>query len=130
MVVVTSRRMLTGLESVHRIPLGELSPDEAAAFLTTLVGPERAQADPAALADVARCCRHLRLALRVAAAFDLSYRQLTPAGARLFRRLSLVPGPDTGAPPAARLTGQHLYDAEDTPEELVEAGLLGTDRDR
>lgn len=88
MVVVTSRRMLTGLESVHRIPLGELSPDEAAAFLTTLVGPERAQADPAALADVARCCRHLRLALRVAAAFHLSYRQLTPAGAGLFRRFS------------------------------------------
>ncbi|MHC5259097.1 ATP-binding protein [Streptomyces sp. UC4497] len=167
MVVVTSRRMLTGLESVHRIPLGELSPDEAAAFLTTLVGPERAQADPAALADVARCCGHLPLALRVAgnwlatrtgwslrrladrlalderrldalsagdvrvaAAFDLSYRQLTPTAARLFRRLSLIPGPDTGAPPAARLTGQHLYDAEDTLEELVEAGLLGTDRDR
>jgi tetratricopeptide (TPR) repeat protein/transcriptional regulator with XRE-family HTH domain len=167
MVVVTSRRMLTGLESVHRIPLGELSPDEAATFLTTLVGPERAEADPTALDDVARRCGHLPLALRVAgnwlatrtgwslrrladrlalderrldalaagdvrvsAAFDLSYRQLTPTAARLFRRLSLLPGPDTGAPPAARLTGQHLFDAEDTLEELVEAGLLGTDRDR
>ncbi|WP_338702551.1 helix-turn-helix domain-containing protein [Streptomyces sp. Q6] len=167
MVVVTSRRMLTGLESVHRIPLGELSPDEAGTFLTTLVGPERAEADPAALAEVARRCGHLPLALRVAgnwlatrtgwslrrladrlalderrldalaagdirvsAAFDLSYRQLTPTAARLFRRLSLVPGPDAGAPPAAQLTGQHLFDAEDTLEELVEAGLLGTDRDR
>ncbi|MFI7388206.1 helix-turn-helix domain-containing protein [Streptomyces sp. NPDC049813] len=167
LVVVTSRRMLTGLESVHRLPLGELSPGEAAAFLTALVGAERAAADPAALADVASRCGHLPLALRVAgnwlatrtgwsvrrladrlaaderrldvlaagdlrvsAAFELSYRQLTPAAARLFRRLSLVPGPDTGAPAAARLTGRRLHDAEDTLEELVEAGLLGSDGDR
>ncbi|MEV1025160.1 helix-turn-helix domain-containing protein [Streptomyces sp. NPDC050264] len=167
MVVVTSRRMLTGLESVHRLPLGELSPDEAAAFLTTLVGAERAAADPAALGEVAYRCGHLPLALRVAgnwlatrtgwslrrladrlalderrldalaagdlrvaAAFELSYRQLTPTAARLFRRLSLVPGADTSAPAAARLTGQRLYDAEDTLEELVEVGLLGSDQDR
>ncbi|MGW5868615.1 ATP-binding protein [Streptomyces sp. NPDC055239] len=167
MVVVTSRRMLTGLESVHRLPLGELSDLEATRFLAAMVGPERAEAEPDALADVARLCAHLPLALRVAgnwlatrtgwsirrladrlafderrldaltagdvrvsAAFDLSYRQLTPTAARLFRRLSLVPGPDVGAPGAARLTGQRLFDAEDTLEELVEAGLLGTDRDR
>ncbi|MFJ1735305.1 ATP-binding protein [Streptomyces sp. NPDC088254] len=167
MVVVTSRRMLTGLESVHRLPLGELSPREAAAFLAGLVGAERAQADPAALAEVAERCGHLPLALRVAgnwlatrtgwtvrrladrlaaderrldalvagdvrvdAAFDLSYRQLTPSAARLFRRLALVPGPDVGAAGAAALTGRQVFDAEDTLEELVEAGLLGTDGDR
>ncbi|MER5978374.1 helix-turn-helix domain-containing protein [Streptomyces sp. NPDC001857] len=167
MVVVTSRRMLTGLESVHRLPLGELSPREAAAFLAALVGAERAQADPAALAEVAERCGHLPLALRVAgnwlatrtgwtvrrladrlaaderrldalaagdvrvdAAFDLSYRQLTPSAARLFRRLALVPGPDVGAAGAAALTGRQVFDAEDTLEELVEAGLLGTDGDR
>ncbi|MFE9450408.1 helix-turn-helix domain-containing protein [Streptomyces sp. NPDC006739] len=167
MVVVTSRRMLTGLESVHRMPLGELSGEEAAAFLSSLVGAGRAAADPAALADVARRCAHLPLALRVAgnwlatrtgwtvrrladrlareerrldalsagdvrvvAAFDLSYRQLTSAAACMFRRLSLVPGPDVSTACAAQLTGQDLFDAEDTLEELVEAGLLGTDRDR
>lgn len=167
MVLVTSRRMLTGLESVHRLPLGELDEQDAAAFLTALVGTERATADPAALADVARRCGHLPLALRVAgnwlatrtgwtvrrladrlaveerrldalaagdvrvaAAFDLSYRQLTPAAARLFRRLALIPGPDAGAACAAQLTGQQLFDAEDTLEELVETGLLGADRDR
>ncbi|MFI2642329.1 ATP-binding protein [Streptomyces sp. NPDC018610] len=167
MVVVTSRRMLTGLESVHRMPLGELGFEEATAFLSSLVGTERAAADPAALADVARRCGRLPLALRVAgnwlatrtgwtvrrladrlaleerrldvlsagdvrvaAAFDLSYRQLTPPAARMFRRLSLVPGPDVSAACAARLTGQELFDAEDTLEELVETGLLGTDRDR
>ncbi|MFC7012084.1 ATP-binding protein [Streptomyces viridiviolaceus] len=167
MVVVTSRRMLTGLESIHRLPIGELSPAEAAAFLTALVGGERAEADPVALAEVADRCAHLPLALRVAgnwlatrtgwsvrrladrlaleerrldtliagdlhlsAAFDLSYRQLTPTAARLFRLLSLVDGPDTSAAGAAQLTGQPLFDAEDTLEELVETGLLGTDQDR
>lgn len=167
MVVVTSRRMLTGLESVHRLPLGELAPAEAAVFLTALVGAERAEADPASLAEVARRCGYLPLALRVAgnwlatrtgwplrrladrlsvddrrlgalaagdvrvsAAFELSYRQLTPAAARLFRRLALVPGPSTGAAAAAWLTGQELFDAEDTLDELVEAGLLGAERDR
>ncbi|MFJ3669523.1 ATP-binding protein [Streptomyces sp. NPDC090106] len=167
MTLVTSRRMLTGLDSVHRLPLGELSPEEAAEFLSALVGAERAGADPAALAEVARRCGHLPLALRVAgnwlatrtgwtvgrladrlaqedrrldalsagdvrvdAAFDLSYRQLTPDAARMFRRLSLVPGADASAAGAARLTGQELFDAEDTLEELVEAGLLGAHRDR
>ncbi|MFI9150102.1 ATP-binding protein [Streptomyces sp. NPDC053367] len=167
LVVVTSRRMLTGLESVRRLPLGELTGSEAAAFLTGLVGAERAAADPAALEDVARRCGHLPLALRIAgnwlatrtgwtvrrladrlareerrldalsagdmrvtAAFDLSYRQLTPSAARLFRRLALIPGPDTAAPAAAELTGQEPFDAEDTLEELVEAGLLGTDGER
>lgn len=167
MVLVTSRRMLTGLESVHRLPLAELNAREAAEFLTLLVGAERAGADPAGLAEVAARCGHLPLALRVAgnwlatrtgwsvrrladrlaheerrldalaagdvrvsAAFDLSYRQLTPTAARLFRRLALVDGPDVGAACAARLTGQQLFDAEDTLEELVEAGLLGTERDR
>ncbi|MFB7598232.1 tetratricopeptide repeat protein [Streptomyces sp. NPDC056160] len=162
LVLVTSRRMLTGLDDVHRLPLGTLDPAESAAFLTALVGGDRASAEPDALTEVARLCEHLPLALRVAGnwlatrtgwsvrrladrlareerrldalsagdirvagAFDLSYRQLTPTAARLFRRLSLVPGPDVGAACAARLTGQDLYDTEDTLEELVEAGLLG-----
>ncbi|MGW2180449.1 ATP-binding protein [Streptomyces sp. NPDC001732] len=167
MVVVTSRRMLTGLESVHRLALDELSSVEASVFLTALVGRERAAADPSALAEVAEHCGHLPLALRVAgnwlatragwsvrrladrlaleerrldtltagdlqlsAVFNLSYRQLTPGAARMFRLLSLVDGPDTGVAGAAQLTGQSLFDAEDTLEELVETGLLGTDRDR
>jgi hypothetical protein len=66
----------------------------------------------------------------VSAAFSPSYRQLTPAAARLFRLLSLVDGPDAGAAGAAQLTGEPLFDTEDTLEELVETGLLGTDQDR
>ncbi|CUW26458.1 ATP-binding protein [Streptomyces reticuli] len=167
LVLVTSRRMLTGLDDVHRLPLGRLEPAESAAFLASLVGTDRAAAEPEAVVEVARLCAHLPLALRVAgnwlatrtgwsvrrladrlareerrldalsagdvqvaSAFYLSYRQLTPPAARLFRRLSLVPGPDVSAAGAARLTGQDLYDTEDTLEELVEAGLLGSSGDR
>ncbi|NEB92017.1 ATP-binding protein [Streptomyces bauhiniae] len=167
MVMITSRRMLTGLENVHRVPLGELSPVEAAAFLTAVIGQDRAKADPEALAEVAQRCAHLPLALRVAgnwlatrsgwtvrrladrlalqerrlttlsagdlqvsAAFHLSYRQLSPAAARLFRLLALVDAPDTATAGAAQLSGQQLFDTEDTLEELVETGLLSTEGER
>ncbi|MCW8382557.1 XRE family transcriptional regulator [Streptomyces justiciae] len=68
---------------------------------------------------------------RLTAAFDVSYRQLTPEAARMFRRLALVEGPDMGTACAATLIGRPVFDAEDILEELVEAGLLvgsGTDR--
>ncbi|MFF9147490.1 ATP-binding protein [Streptomyces sp. NPDC014861] len=167
LTVITSRRLLSGLVDVDRIQVGELTPEEAANLLTSLAGTDRAAADAQALADVARQCGHLPLALRVAgnllatrtgwsvrrlaerlaqeerrldvltagdlrvtAAFDLSYHQLTPDAARLFRRLALIPAPDTSTACAASLTGQDLHDTEDTLEELVETGLLSTDRDR
>ncbi|MQY13985.1 hypothetical protein SRB5_41450 [Streptomyces sp. RB5] len=167
MVLVTSRRMLTGLDAVRRLPLGELAPAESTAFLTGLIGADRAGADPAAVAEVADRCGHLPLALRVAgnwlatrtgwpvrrladrladedrrldalaagdirvsAAFELSYQQLTPAAARIFRRLALVPGSDFSPAVAAKLAGQDLFDAEDALEELFEAGLLGTNGGR
>ncbi|MFD5624861.1 helix-turn-helix domain-containing protein [Streptomyces sp. NPDC127072] len=166
-VMVTSRRMLTGLDGAHRLVLGELSSGEAIAFLTAMIGTRRASAEPSAVEDVARQCAYLPLALRVAgswlatrtgwtvrrladrlaaeerrldalvagdrgvsAAFDLSYRQLTPDAARLFRRLALVPGPDAGSACAAQLIGKDLSAAEDTLEELVETGLLGTHGNR
>jgi transcriptional regulator with XRE-family HTH domain/tetratricopeptide (TPR) repeat protein len=62
--------------------------------------------------------------LHVETAFALSYQQLTPPARTLFRRLSLVPGPDSGVHLAAALTGSSVADAEDLLEELVELGLL------
>ncbi|MFD0547398.1 helix-turn-helix domain-containing protein [Streptomyces mexicanus] len=62
--------------------------------------------------------------LRVEAAFELSYRQLTAQAARMLRLLSLVPGPDMTAAYGAALTATDVFDAEDVMEELVEAGLL------
>ena len=49
--------------------------------------------------------------LSVAAAFDLSYTDLTPAQQRLFRRLGLHPGPDIDGYAAAALDGTELATA-------------------
>ncbi|WP_052681617.1 helix-turn-helix domain-containing protein [Saccharothrix sp. ST-888] len=67
--------------------------------------------------------------LRVNSAFSLSYSRLAPATARMFRLLSLIPGPDFSIPLAAVLAQVPLFDAEDLLEELLEAGLLTTHRE-
>ncbi|GGJ63227.1 ATP-binding protein [Streptomyces brasiliensis] len=161
MVLVTSRRPLTGLENIDRLALAEMTQAEAVELLRRILGETRADAEPEAVARVAQLCGHLPLALRVAgnwltirsgwnvdhlvrrladeerrltaltagdvrveAAFELSYRQLTPPAARMLRLLSLIPAPDFTTAYGAALTATGLFDAEDVMEELVEAGLL------
>jgi DNA-binding SARP family transcriptional activator len=68
--IVTSRNQLEGLvvrDGAHRIVLDVLSPGEAAALLTRVIGKRRAAAEPAAAGELARLCARLPLALRVAA---------------------------------------------------------------
>ena len=65
MVLVTSRSLLPGLEADERINLDVLTADEAVAMLAGLAGAARA-ADEAAVAEVARLCGRLPLALRIA----------------------------------------------------------------
>jgi tetratricopeptide (TPR) repeat protein/transcriptional regulator with XRE-family HTH domain len=62
--------------------------------------------------------------LSVAAAFGLSYTDLTPAQQRLFRRLGLVPGPDFDAYAAAALDGITLGAARRGLGELYDQHLL------
>ncbi|WP_433360918.1 helix-turn-helix domain-containing protein [Actinoplanes sp. CA-142083] len=62
--------------------------------------------------------------LQVEAAFRLSYQQLTDVARRLFRRLSLVPGPSTGAGLASVLAGEPMPVTEQALDELVELCLL------
>jgi tetratricopeptide (TPR) repeat protein/transcriptional regulator with XRE-family HTH domain len=62
--------------------------------------------------------------LSVAAAFDLSYRDLTPAQQRLFRRLGLAFGPDLDAYAAAALDDITLEDARLRLEELYDQHLI------
>jgi tetratricopeptide (TPR) repeat protein/transcriptional regulator with XRE-family HTH domain len=62
--------------------------------------------------------------LQIAAPFMLSYRQLSPAAAQTFRRLSLIPGPDGGLELAAHVAGLGVRDSEAALEELAELGLL------
>jgi tetratricopeptide (TPR) repeat protein len=68
-VVVTSRDALAGLvarDGAARLDLDLLPEEEAVALLRTLIGP-RADAGPAAAAELAAQCCRLPLALRVAA---------------------------------------------------------------
>ncbi|MEU2249474.1 helix-turn-helix domain-containing protein [Streptomyces sp. NPDC019224] len=161
LVLVTSRRPLSGLEDVERMALSEMDRADAVELLRRILGAERADAEADAVARVAELCGHLPLALRVAgnwltvrsawsvghlvrrltdeerrlgalaagdvrveAAFELSYRQLTAQAARMLRLLSLVPGPDMTAAYGAALTATDVFEAEDVMEELVEGGLL------
>ncbi|MGW2180472.1 ATP-binding protein [Streptomyces sp. NPDC001732] len=161
LVLVTSRRPLSGLEDVDRLALAEMEQSEAVELLRRILGGDRANAEPDALARVAEMCGRLPLALRVAgnwlavrsawsverlvcrlsdeerrlkalsagdvrveAAFELSYRQLSAEAARMMRLLSLVPGLDMTAAYGASLAGVDVFEAEDVMEELVESGLL------
>jgi hypothetical protein len=71
-----------------------------------------------------------RLALRragnlaVAAAFGLSYADLTAGQQRLFRRLGLVPGPEFDAHAAATLDGTSLDEGRRRLDELSDQHLL------
>jgi tetratricopeptide (TPR) repeat protein/transcriptional regulator with XRE-family HTH domain len=161
MVVITSRRPLSGLENVHRLPLAPLSRAESAELVAAIIGTSRAGAESAAVDHVGELCGNLPLALRIVgnrllsrpgwtvqhlaarlddeerrlanlsvgdlhveAAFAVSYRQLTPPARSLFRRMSLVPGTDSGVHLAAVLAQSGVADTEDLLEELVELGLL------
>ena len=62
--------------------------------------------------------------LSVAAAFDLSYADLTPGQQRLFRRLGLVPGPSFDAYAAAALDGITVDTAGRHLGELYDQHLL------
>jgi hypothetical protein len=61
--------------------------------------------------------------LSVAAAFDLSYADLTAVQQRLFRRLGLAPGPDIDAYAAAALGDTSLESAHGLLDELYDRQL-------
>jgi DNA-binding SARP family transcriptional activator/tetratricopeptide (TPR) repeat protein len=67
-VLVTSRRVLSTVDSDAAVHLDALPPAEAVALLGRLVGRDRVAADPPAAAELARLCGLLPLALRIAGA--------------------------------------------------------------
>jgi tetratricopeptide (TPR) repeat protein len=79
-------------------------------------------------ADLAAAVDRLELMatenLSVAAAFDLSYAELTEDQQRLFRRLGLAPGPDVDGYAAAALDGTGLTAARRGLEALYDQCLL------
>jgi DNA-binding SARP family transcriptional activator len=66
----------------------------------------------------------------VRAVFDLSYRTLTAGAARLFRLLSLVPGPDFCRSCAQHVADVHAEQAEQLLGELTAASLIHPGRAR
>ena len=162
LVLVTSRRRLTGLEEATPVSLDTLSPGEAADLFVRLAARPGLQPADAAIAEVARLCGYLPLAIRlvaaglrhrpawtvtdlaadlattrdrlaamqaedvsVAAAFDLSYQDLTADQQRLFRRLGLHPGTDIDAYAAAALDDTDLQATRQRLGELYDQNLIG-----
>ncbi|MGN9914478.1 tetratricopeptide repeat protein [Phytohabitans sp. LJ34] len=67
MTIVTSRRVLSGLEAVERVALPVLTRSEAVTLLRRIIGEQRAAAEPeVALSGLAEACGDLPLALRIA----------------------------------------------------------------
>ncbi|MBW6435633.1 helix-turn-helix domain-containing protein [Actinoplanes hulinensis] len=112
LILITSRRMLGGLDDVRRTGLGPLTPDESAALLAAVTD----RATGPAAARIADLCGHLPLALRIAGtrlatrpdwtAAHLAARLADPA-----RRLALLSSGDTGVAAAighshAQLSGE------------------------
>ncbi|MBG0830090.1 tetratricopeptide repeat protein [Planomonospora sp. ID67723] len=67
-LIITSRRRLADLEDVAVLSLDVLTPDQATALFTRIIGVERARAETQAVAEVVGLCGYLPLALRLAAA--------------------------------------------------------------
>jgi len=66
-VLVSARQGLPGLGG-HQVSLEELRPEAAVEVLRQHVGDQRLSAEPSAVADIARHCGYLPLALRIAGA--------------------------------------------------------------
>jgi DNA-binding SARP family transcriptional activator len=71
LVLVTSRKRLTGLATAHGahlMTLDVLSPDDARSFLASRIGAARTSADPGAVDEIIERCGRLPLALAMVAA--------------------------------------------------------------
>ncbi|WP_461119220.1 AfsR/SARP family transcriptional regulator [Saccharothrix stipae] len=67
-VLVTSRRRLADLEAARTVSLDVLPHADATALFTRVLGEDRAEVEPGAVAEVVRQCGGLPLAIRIAAA--------------------------------------------------------------
>ncbi|MFI6598419.1 BTAD domain-containing putative transcriptional regulator [Nonomuraea sp. NPDC050536] len=116
LVLVTSRRRLTGLDGAHAVSVDVLPDGDARALFGDIVG-ERAAAEPEAVLEVLRLCGFLPLAVRIAAA-RLQHRprwSVAYLADRLRdhrRRLSELSTSDKGVAAAFALSYEHLEPAQ------------------
>jgi tetratricopeptide (TPR) repeat protein/DNA-binding SARP family transcriptional activator len=158
LVLITSRRSLTGIDDIRPVPLDVLPRGDAVDLFVTAAGVDGSASD---VTEVVELCGRLPLAIRiaagrlrarptwtvahlaerlrderhrlaelkvgqrsVAAAFRLSYDQLSDRGRHLFRVLGLHPGVDFDTHAAAALADTTVRDAGHHLEELVDVHLL------
>ncbi|WP_229068574.1 helix-turn-helix domain-containing protein [Actinoplanes sp. DH11] len=113
LVIVTSRRLLSGLESVERVVLSPLREQEAVALLAEITADR--PADEAELHELARLCANLPLAIRVAGN-RLASRPDRTAGGLLARmsdeqhRLAVLSAGGSGVGAAFALSYDQLSD--------------------
>jgi tetratricopeptide (TPR) repeat protein/transcriptional regulator with XRE-family HTH domain len=112
LVVVTSRRALSGLDS-QVLALDTLAPDEAAGLFRAAAGPDRPADDDAHVAEIVELCGYLPLAIRVLAARLARRRALTTSDmlAELrveYRRLGNLADDDRSVAAAFELSYRHL----------------------
>ncbi len=134
--VAESRELLSARLGAHRVAHEPAAVDDIIARCARLplalaVAAAHAAMDPSlSLAEVASSLRHSRAFVSddpmtdVHAVFSWSYRQLSPAAARLFRLLGLHHGPDITAPAAASLAARQLSDVDALLRELTRAHLV------
>jgi len=120
LVMITSRHRLKGLHDAHVVALDVLPEADALTLLHAVTAPTRAAANDAALAEIARLCGGLPLALRIAGALLCHRPAWTPAYlAGLLR--------DEHARPATLADGHHdlraafalSYTRLDEPQRLL-----------
>ena len=76
--LVTSTRLLYGLESVHRLTLGDLEYEEAVALLERSIGRDRMHGAGEAVRRITSCCGAPPLVVRAVAAKLAVLRHVTP----------------------------------------------------
>lgn len=124
LLLVTSRRMLAGLDSAVQVGLDLPTPAEAVSLLSALVGADRVAAEPAAAEAVSRYCGYLPLALRVAAARVGRWadKPLARLATRLIderRRLDVLQLDDVGVRLALRDSYRPLLNSVDPTDRLA-----------
>jgi tetratricopeptide (TPR) repeat protein len=129
-VLVTSRSRLVALAGSHCVSLGALPPDQGAGLLAAIIGADRAEAEPEAVAEIARLCGYLPLALRIAGARLVSRPAWTISwfAGRLSdesRRLDLLEAGDLEVRASFRLSYDHRSEAERLAFRML--GLLPAD---
>ncbi|MEV6350415.1 BTAD domain-containing putative transcriptional regulator [Actinoplanes sp. NPDC051851] len=67
-VLLTSRRRMTGIDGARLMELDVMAEPEVIELIRRIVGPERVDAEPEAVAELGRSCGHLPLAVRIVCA--------------------------------------------------------------